>query len=302
MVYTWGVALNPDHLLTFVRVAQLGTLSAAASQLHLTQPAVSSQIKLLTQAVGEPLLKRHRYGVRLTPAGEGLLPHAAALERALAGAQRYAAELHGLEHGALNIAASTTIAGALLPGVLATYHARFPGIELRVQQGNTGEVTALLLAANCELALIEGPASVGADVWQRVFRRDRLRLVVAPGHPLAGAGLLTPTDLSGLGLVWRELGSGTREVARAALAASNVPTREVLTLTGTEAVKEAVISGLGAAFVSELSVRREVESGRLICPPLHLPGLERELSILSAPDERLSKAVRVFLGMLQSEA
>ncbi|WP_424952505.1 LysR family transcriptional regulator [Deinococcus sp.] len=84
------MAINPEHLLTFVRVAQLGTLSASAAELNLTQPAVSSQMKLLTQAVGEPLLARHRSGVRLTPAGEGLLPHAVAVLRALEGAKHYA--------------------------------------------------------------------------------------------------------------------------------------------------------------------------------------------------------------------
>ena len=85
MMYILGMAINSDHLLTFIRVARLGNLSAAAEELHLTQPAVSNQIKLLTQAVGEPLLVRHRYGVRLTPAGEGLLPYAVATSRALVG-------------------------------------------------------------------------------------------------------------------------------------------------------------------------------------------------------------------------
>ena len=293
------MAINPVHLLTFVRVAQLGNLSAAAGELHLTQPAVSSQMGLLAQAVGESLLIRHRYGVRLTPAGEGLLPHAVAVLRALEGARSYAADLRGLEVGALNVAASSTIAATLLPGVLASFHARFPGVGLHVQQGNTGEVMALLLAQKCELALIEGPvADLPADLCQRVFRRDRLRLVVAAGHPLAGRSGLQPPDLDGLGVVWREPGSGTREVAKSALELAGVQTHEVLTLTGTEAVKEAVLSGLGAAFLSEMSVRREVQSGLLVTPALTLSGLERDLSIVSARVETLPRAVQTFLELL----
>lgn len=296
------MAINPDHLLTFVRVARLGNLSAAAGELNLTQPAVSSQIRLLSQAVGEPLLARHRYGVRLTPAGEGLLPHALAASRALDGARRYAADLHSLDTGTLKIAASSTVAATILPGVLARYHARFPDITLQVQQGNTQEVTALLLAQNCELALIEGPVGgLPADLSCRVFRRDTLRLVVSPAHPLAERPVLTPGDLNGLGVVWREPGSGTREVARAALEGANVQVRDVLTLTGTEAVKEAVITGLGAAFLSELSLRRDLEAGRLICPGLSLPGLERDLSAVSAGPELLPQAVRVFLELLVAE-
>ena len=293
------MAINSDHLLTFIRVARLGNLSAAAGELHLTQPAVSNQIKLLTQAVGEPLLTRHRYGVRLTPVGEGLLPYAVATSRALEGARQYATDLHGLDLGTLNIAASSTIAATILPGVLATYHARFPNVVLHVQQGNTQDVMDLLLAQKCELALIEGPVSgLPIDLKQQVFRRDTLRLVVAPGHPVAARTTLSPDNLTGLGVVWREPGSGTREVAKAALEQAGIQTREVLTLTGTEAVKEAVMTGLGVSFLSELSVRRDVEAGRLVCPALSLPGLERDLSIVSADEELLSRAVRVFLTFL----
>ncbi|ULH17915.1 LysR family transcriptional regulator (plasmid) [Deinococcus sp. KNUC1210] len=293
------MAINPDHLLTFIHVARLGTLSAAAEQLHLTQPAVSNQIKLLTQAVGEPLLIRHRYGVRLTPAGEGLLPYAVATARALAGARQYAADLHGLELGTLDIAASSTIAATILPGVLARYHALFPRVALRVQQGNTQDVMKRLLAQSCELALIEGPVSgLPLDLKQQVFRRDTLRLVLSPQHPLAARRSLSPEELTDVGVVWREPGSGTRDVAKLALEQAGIQTREVLTLTGTEAVKEAVITGLGVAFLSEASVRRDVDAGRLICPSLNLPGLERDLSIVSAEEEVLSRAVRGFLTFL----
>ncbi|GGR15786.1 LysR family transcriptional regulator [Deinococcus ruber] len=295
------MAINPDHLLTFIRVARLGNLSTAAGELHLTQPAVSNQIKLLTQAVGEPLLTRHRYGVRLTPAGEGLLPYAVATSRALEGARQYAADLHGLNLGTLNIAASSTIAATILPGVLATYHDRFPNVTLHVQQGNTQDVMNLLLAQKCELALIEGPVSgLPLDLKQQVFRRDTLRLVVAPGHPFAVRTSLSPDDLINLGVVWREPGSGTREVAKAVLEQAGIQTREVLTLTGTEAVKEAVMTGLGVSFLSELSIRRDVEAGRLVCPALDMPGLERDLSIVSADEDLLSRAVRVFLTSLVS--
>ncbi|GGR09393.1 LysR family transcriptional regulator [Deinococcus ruber] len=293
------MAINPDHLLTFIRVARLGNLSTAAGELNLTQPAVSNQIKLLTQAVGEPLLTRHRYGVRLTPAGEGLLPYAMATSRALEGARQYAADLHGLNLGTLTIAASSTIAATILPGVLAAYHARFPNVVLHVQQGNTQDVMDLLLGQKCELALIEGPVSgLPLDLKQQVFRRDTLRLVVAPGHPFAARTSLSPDALQGVGVIWREPGSGTREVAKRALERAGIQTREVLTLTGTEAVKEAVISGLGAAFLSEASVRRDVDAGRLLCPALELPGLERDLSIVSAEEELLSRAVRVFFTFL----
>ncbi|MDP9457028.1 MAG: LysR family transcriptional regulator [Actinomycetota bacterium] len=85
--------LNPDHLVTFARVAEVGSLSRAAASLNLTQPAVSNQMNGLARAAGEPLFKRHRLGVTLTPAGRELLPHARAVVRALEGAAAAAAGL-----------------------------------------------------------------------------------------------------------------------------------------------------------------------------------------------------------------
>lgn len=170
--------LNPEHLLTFARVARLGSLSAAAEELYLTQPAVSHQLKLLTHAVGEPLFRRHRTGVHLTAAGEGLLPHAQALARALEGAQHYVQELRGLERGVLSVAASSTIAAALLPRVLTAFHSQYPEVTFQVRQGNTREVLDALQSGQVELALIEGPPGpLGPHLQARAFGEDELILV-----------------------------------------------------------------------------------------------------------------------------
>lgn len=291
------MALNPEHLLTFVRVARLGSLSAAAEELNLTQPAVSNQIKLLTQAVGEPVLGRHRTGVRLTAAGEGLLVHAQALTRALDGARTYVRELRALETGTLRLAASSTVAASLLPGLLAGYHGRYPDVAFEIRQGNTQAALDSLQAGQVEVALIEGPPGETSPDWQvAVFGYDELVLVAAPDHPLAGSG---PTGLPRpLPLIWREHGSGTREVAEQVLARSAVPTSSRLELPGTEAVKEAVIQGLGLAVLPELRVRRELQWGVLVRLPLDLPGLRRPLRRVSAATEQLSHAARAFVREL----
>ncbi|MBB5377308.1 DNA-binding transcriptional LysR family regulator [Deinococcus metalli] len=285
------MALNPEHLLTFARVARLGSLSAAAGELNLTQPAVSSQLKLLAHAVGEPLFTRHRSGVTLTDAGSALLPHAQALSRVLDGARTVIQERRGLEAGLLRLAASSTIAAGLLPGLLATYHGRHPAVAFHIRQGNTQEVLAALQAGAVEIALIEGPGGPVLPEWQRqVFAHDELVLVGAPGF--------TPDPSAPLPLIWRERGSGTREVAEQALAAAALVTSSRLELPGTDAVKEAVIQGLGAAILPELRVRRDLEFGVLTRLPLDLPGLRRPLTRVSLETEQLSHAARAFLGVL----
>ncbi|GEM49302.1 LysR substrate-binding domain-containing protein [Deinococcus cellulosilyticus] len=292
--------LNPDQLITFLKVAELGNLSLAASQLNLTQPAVSSQLKLLTERVGEPLFRRHRYGVSLTPAGEHLLPHAHQVQRALDGVSRYLEEVRQLEYGTLQVAASLTIAATILPVVLSRYHTMYPQVRFQVTQGNTRQVLDLLLRSGCELALMEGHLpELPTDLHASVFQQDRLVLVASAQHPLARKPEVQKADLQGLPVIWREVGSGTREAARSALLQAGIEVKDVLELAGTEAVKEAVMQGLGAAFLSEWTVQREVQSGHLVQLPLSLPGLTRDLRVVGTAPELLSRAARTFLELLQ---
>lgn len=127
----------PDFLLTFAAVAETGNISRAGERLHLSQPAVSGQLRLLQDSVGEPLYRRHSRGIVLTPAGEGLLEHARRLRRVLDEAIVYRDRLRGLESGNLRIGASSTIASFLLPRLIAEFNRRYPGIKIRVTTGNT---------------------------------------------------------------------------------------------------------------------------------------------------------------------
>lgn len=284
--------------MTFARVAEVGSLSGAAASLNLTQPAVSNQMNGLARSVGEPLFKRHRLGVTPTPAGKELLPHARAVVRALEGAAAAAASLRGLEVGSVRVAASTTIASYLLPAVLAEYRRAHPGMRTEQFVGNTAEVVALLESGGAEIALIEGPVDrVPPGVELHVFRRDEIVLVTLPDHPLAGEGL-TPEKLEGSEVVWREEGSGTREVAERAL--EGVRLENALELVGSEAVKQAVSEGLGVAFLSRLVVEREVRAGFLAATGVCAPGLSRPLTLLRPLPGLLSRAARAFLDALDA--
>lgn len=292
------MVLNPNQLLTFACVAKEGSLSRAAACLHLTQPAVSNQMGRLSRTVGEPLFTRHRHGVVLTSAGLELLPHAHAVARALEGAEELVLRLRGLEVGSVRVAASTTIASYLLPAALARYRRSRPGLEARLFVGNTREVIAHLERGAAEVALIEGPLDrVPPSVEQELVRLDEIALITLPNHPLAGRER-EPHELNGLEVVWREEGSGTREVAKRALA--NIRLATVLELVGSEAVKEAVAEGLGTAFLSRLVVDREVRAGFLAATKINAPGLTRSLTLLRPPRDLVSRAAWAFLEALDA--
>ncbi len=291
--------LNPDHLITFARVAQVGSLSRAAAVLNLSQPAVSTQMRQLSDAVGEPLFNRHRLGVSLTPAGMQLLPYAQAVARALEGAGAVALRLQGMEMGSVRVAASTTIASYLLPSAIARFRLAHPGLEITQFVGNTREVVGRLEAGEADLALVEGPVEhLPPGVERQVIRHDEIVLVTLPGHPLSGS-IREPQELEGLEVVWREEGSGTRAFAERAV--SGVRLNPVLELVGSEAVKEAVIEGLGSTFLSRLVVYREVRAGLLAETKVNSPALIRPLTLLRAPLDLLPRAGRAFLQVLEQQ-
>lgn len=291
--------VNCEHLLTFAEVAQAGSLSRAAKALNVTQPAISVQMAQLARAVGEPLFTRHRYGVVLTPAGRGLLPHAQAVSRALSGAESYVSSLQGLEVGQVRVAASTTIASYLLPGVVARFRKLHPGLRSVLFVGNTGEVVEQLESGKADLALVEGPVEhLPPGIERQVIWHDELVLVTMPDHPLAGSPR-EPAELSGLEVIWREQGSGTRAVAEQALA--DVELVSALELVGTDAVKQAVYEGIGVAFLSRLTVQREVAAGFLAATRVRAPGLVRPLTLLRPKLDLLARAGQVFFELLPSQ-
>lgn len=293
--------LEPEPLMTFARVAEAGSVSAAAAGLHRSQPALSAQLRKLTDAVGEPLYRRHRHGIRLTAAGEALLPHARAVVAALAAAQRWSDELAGLDHGTLRLAASMTVAVYHLPARLAAFHAEHPGLRIDLLTRNSSDAAELLAAGRAELAIVEGPVgALPAGIAASLFGVDRLVLVVPPRHPLRADEPLPLGALEGLPTVRREPGSGTRAVVDRALAAEGVELATTMEATGLDAVKQAVLAGIGAAFLAERAVEREVEAGALRVVPLACEALVRPLTLLSHPPELASRAGRALLEHLRT--
>lgn len=288
--------------MTFARVADAGSVSAAAASLHRSQPAISLQLKALSEAAGEALYTRHRHGVRLTAAGEALLPHARALTRSLLSAEAALRDLRGLARGQLRISASMTVAVYLLPKLLANFRERYPGLELTLLTRNSSEVTELLQAGEADLGFTEGSSFEVGNLVSQTFFEDEILLVTRPDSELARRALdhkaMSVSDLDGLELVRREEGSGTREVVETMLADLGLNTVNVLEATGLEAVKEGALQGIGAAFLSGLAVKRELESGLLVVVPIEGLQLKRRLTLLHPEPGLCSQATRAFLEFL----
>jgi len=284
----------PEQLITFAAVADAGNISRAAQALHLSQPAVSGQLKLLQASFGEPLYRRHGHGIALTPAGEHLAAYARQLRQVYGQAQAAGSAWRGLMAGRLRLGASTTPASYLLPARVAAFRQRHPGVEVRIVDGNTRDIVAML--GRIDLAFIEGavPESLPADTAVHAWGSDEVVAIVPAGHGLAARKTVALTALAGEPLVMREPGSGVRHLVEAAFRQAGLAALASLELAGVEGVKQAVRAGLGVGFVSALSMRHE--DGALVALAIGSDGLRRTLSILVPHAQTSARAAQQFLG------
>jgi DNA-binding transcriptional LysR family regulator len=255
-----SLALEPALLPTFLAVLDAGRISAAAKTLHLSQPAVTAQIRRLEDALGTALFVRTARGVTPTEAALRLATHARAIHRLL---DEALADVTGVEEkgGALVVAASTTVAAHLLPPLLAQFRAAHRGVALRVHVGNSEQVVDEVREGRIPLGLVEGHARA-SGVRLEPFVDDEIVPIVGRDAPFR---VRRASDLDAVPLLWREAGSGTRAVVERALGGAGLRRRSARTLDvelgSTEAIIGGAAAGLGVAFVSRWSVRAHLAAG-----------------------------------------
>lgn len=283
-----------DQLAAFVAVAERQHLTQAASALNLSSSAVSSAIKALETTHGVALFHRVGRGIELTSAGRRFLPEARAMLARAKGTRRLLEELAGSAHGVIDVQASQTIANYWLPPRLMRFRAKHPGIEIRLQLGNTTTVTGAVMSGAAELGFIEGTIDEPALAAQRVAH-DRLMIVVSSHQTRGAATSVATDDLLSLSWVVREPGSGTRSAFEAALRAHRLDLARldiVMTLPSNEAVLSAVRSSPCATALSEAVVTPFLHNGDLHALPLALD--PREFTLLRHKERPLSGVARAF--------
>jgi len=287
--------LTLGQMRTFLAVASTGSVRAAAEQLVVTQPAVSSALAAVRREVGVALVMRDGRGLRLTPAGEALAERARAalalLDEAVAAARGEADP----ERGRLRLAAVTTAGEHLAPPLLATFLDAHPGAAVSLEVGNRRRMADLLSHHEVDLA-IGGRPPPGAQTL--AVKPNRLLVVSsrarAPGRRRT-ARAVTTGHLESATWLLREPGSGTRSTAEAFLEAVGISPR-ILTLGSNGAVVESVRIGLGVTMISADAVAGDLAAGRL--EEWRHPGLpvERPWHLLARAGEPLAPTPERFLA------
>ncbi|GAN77813.1 LysR family transcriptional regulator [Acidisphaera rubrifaciens] len=296
------MAINLHLLRLFAAVVAARSFSRAAEALHVSQPAVSKGVRELEGQLGLRLLERGPGGVALTEAGAVLAARAATLFAAERDAEDDLAALRGIRRGRLSVGASTTIATYMLARPIAAFAAAHPGIDLHLTSANSRAIAEALIARAIDVALVEGPA-VHPAVTATAWRADRMAVIAAPSHPLVLAGAPVPAArLADETFILREVGSGTGDVARAALAALGLAGGRRLEIGSTEAIKQVVAAGFGLAIVSAAAAADQIALGRLAVLAVEGFDVVRTLSLLALPDRPPGPAARAFLDLLARDA
>lgn len=287
------------QLQILVAAARTLSFSRAAREVHVTQPAVSMQIRELERIAGLALFERGRGRVRLTAAGEELVRHAQRVLQELRDAEEALAGLAGLSRGRLTIAVVST-AKYFAPKLLALFARRHPAIELRLLVNNRAEVVRLLAEDEVDLALT-GTTPHELPLEARPFARHPLLLVAGPEHPLVRRRRIAAAELAGEAFLVREPGSGTRAALERFLRGARIHPPKTTEMHSNETIKQAVMAGMGIAFLSGHAIGLELATGNLVVLPVEGLPVYRDWNVVHRAGKVLSPAAAAFRAFVLEE-
>jgi DNA-binding transcriptional LysR family regulator len=277
------------QLQIFEAVARHSSISRAAGELHVTQPAVSMQMKQLEEQIGKRLF--------LTEAGHELRMHAQRIALQTQELKTAMDQFRDLQRGFLRLAVVST-ANYFLPPLIATLSDRHPGMRIALQVANREDVLAALADNRTDLA-ITGQPPESADLIALPFKDNPLVVIAAPTHPLTKLTRIALKKLARETFVVREPGSGTRAVIERQFAEMGIAYSPGCEFNTNEAIKQAVQAGLGIAVVSQQTIELELETRRLAVLPVEGFPIVRRWYVVHRRDKRLSAAAAACVDLLR---
>ncbi len=293
--------MNLRQLELFVAVVESGSFSRGAETASLTQSTVSQHIATLENEAELRLLDRTGQGVILTSAGELFLQHARQVLAECDRLRQAMAGFRGLQQASLTVGASNIPANYLIPAILPRLAAEHPGIALTMQTGDSRAMLDLLLADDVELAVV-GSRDDDRGVEYLPLTSDLLVLAVSFQHPWSQGPTQWPGSLAECPMIVRESGSGSDQALRQALRQAGFdPDRLQIAvrLGSNEAVRQALLNGFGAAFLSEISIRQELKRGELVKVLVTDFVVQRQFWLVTRERRTASPAAQVFAALMQ---
>ena len=289
------------RLQVFHTVARLLSFTKAAETLHMTQPAVTFQVRQLEEYFNTRLFDRTHNRISLTETGARVFEYADKIFVLYAEMENSVREMTGDISGSITIGASTTIAEYMLPALLGDFKVKYPEVNIHLKVSNTDGIVSMVENNTIDLGVVEAPVA-NKNLVVDACRSDSLVAIVPKNHPEAGKLAFTYAELFKYPFICREEGSGTREVINDYLNAQK-PGAGALKITmelgSQEAVKGAVEVGMGISVVSRATVQKELQIGSLVAINLD-PPLERPFSFVHQKQKFRANIIEELLEFAQN--
>lgn len=285
------------HLQIFTAVADLGSMTAAADYLHISQPSISQAVAEFELQYGVKLFDRLSRKLYLTQAGKDVLEYARHITRLFTEMEQKSRTAGTT--GKLRIGASLTIGSSLLPKLVERFSQLMPGVQVHVVIRNTAEIEALIMKNMLDFALIEGRIE-SQGIIDEPFMEDELVLVCGKSHRLWTVSEIEQKEMETLKFIVRESGSGTRELFESVLVAHELGHTAIWESSSLEGIKRAVSAGIGVTVISRRLVERENAAGELRIIPvrgLHFP---RKFSIIHHKNKYITESIRQFFTLVKN--
>ena len=284
------------RLQVFHTVARLLSFTKAAESLHMTQPAVTFQVRQLEEYFNTRLFDRAHNRISLTEAGKRVYEYAEDIFDIYAKMDNAVRDLTGEISGVLIIGASTTIAEYMLPSLLGDFKKKYPDITVQLRVSNSDGIVTMVENNDIDLGVVEAPVT-NKNLVVEECRKDRLVAIVPPQHVLSQHKEVSIKELLEHDYIAREEGSGTREVIHEHLQNAGIKSADMhvtMELGSPEAIKGAVEAGMGVSIVSEVTIHKELQIGTLVALELS-PALERPFSFVRQKQKFRQRAMDELL-------
>ena len=291
--------MSDRRLQVFYTVARLLSFTKAAEELHMTQPAVTFQVRQLEEQYNTRLFDRTHNRISLTEAGKKVYECGARIFEIYAEMDNAVRQLTGDISGVLILGASTTIAEYMLPVLLGDFKAEYPDVTVRLKVANTDGIVSQVENNAIDLGVVEAPVT-NKNLVVEECSTDQLVVIVPPGHELANEPVIPLKRLSDFPFICREEGSGTREVMLESMHHAGMSPAELnisMELGSLESIKGAVEAGMGISVISSATIQKEIKLGTLVAiktePPIVRPFSfvhQKQKFRMRAMDELLSFA------------
>ncbi|KYC39457.1 transcriptional regulator [Scytonema hofmannii PCC 7110] len=288
-----------DQLRILKAIAAEGSFKRAADSLYVSQPAVSLQVQNLERQLDVPLFDRGGRRAQLTEAGHLLLSYGEKILSLCQETCRAIEDLQNLQGGTLIVGASQTTGTYLLPRMIGMFRQKYPDVAVQLHVHSTRRTAWSVANGQVDLAIIGGeiPAELVESLEIVPYAEDELALIIPVSHPFSKLDTIHREDLYKLQFIALDSQSTIRKVIDQVLARCDIDTRRFkveMELNSIEAIKNAVQSGLGAAFVSTSAIAKELQMGLLHCAPIEGVIVKRMLRLIFNPNRYRSKAAEAF--------